>query len=108
MRHLVASGLLVLAAAQAAAQPAAQPPAPLFAPAPITGLCGALADHERLLAREGFEPAWRGTGGPGPAAQLHISGDGYWMLLLIPEGAPDRACVVADGPRFEYDAGRAD
>ena len=83
--------------------PRAQPvPPPLFTTESVGALCGALSDHERLLRINGFEPAWRGAAAADGGAFAFINHEGYWVVLLVFPQSPDRACVVAEGPRFEY------
>lgn len=94
----IAGWIIVMALVRAAS---AQAPEPLFRMAPVAGLCGALADHVRVLDDNRFEPAWRGQAERG-GAFLVINHEGYWMLLLVFAGDPPRACLIADGARFEY------
>ena len=91
--------LALLLPRPATAQPA---PAPLFHIEQVGALCGALADHLRVLEDNGFEGVWRGAAGQGGGAFVMVNHESYWVLLLVPPQSPDRACVVADGPRFEY------
>jgi hypothetical protein len=94
----IAAWIVVMGLVRAAS---AQAPEPLFRMAPVAGLCGALADHVRVLEDNRFEPAWRGQAERGDAF-LVINHEGYWMLLLVFAGDPPRACLIADGARFDY------
>lgn len=75
-------------------------PAPLFTLRPVPLLCGALEDHLRVLDANDFEPSWRGSGGRGRVVVM-VNDQGYWQLLLILDGAPDVACVAAEGQQLD-------
>lgn len=71
----------------------------------FAGLCGPLAEHQRVLEDSRYELVWFGTGlteGITTGAAVFVR-DGVWMVLLMAAPPGDRpiGCVVANGHRLE-------